>query len=132
MNPRAGNSLARRDWTKGSIILEASKDVVFSVPPLPPPDEEISSSLPTTRESIVATTKTYWHQVVVKDFQWLRKGIASPNFRIEVFEIRNDENRRDIDCSGDTVEIVETVQDTAAPQTSNSEDADSSDSEDEL
>mmetsp|Transcript_19514 Transcript_19514/g.36390 ORF Transcript_19514/g.36390 Transcript_19514/m.36390 type:complete len:178 (-) Transcript_19514:16-549(-) len=52
-------------WKPGSIILEHSEKVVFLVP---------SSSV----------SKDYWSQVLIKDFQWLRTGIPSPNFEIQV------------------------------------------------
>ena len=126
MNENANNPLPSRDWTRGSIILEASKDVVFSVPPLAPTEREVSSTT-----SIVERTKNHWHQIVVKDFQWLRKGVASKNFRIEVFEIR--ESTGDRDCRGGPIEKTETTENTVLHQSLNSEEpADSSDSEDEL
>jgi len=115
-----------RDWTRGSIILEASKGVVFSVPPLAPTEREVSSAT-----SIVERTKNHWHQIVVKDFQWLRKGVASKNFRIEVFQIR--ESTGDKDCTGDPIKTTETTENRVLQQSLDSEEAsDSSDSEDEL
>ena len=73
----AGKPTHSCDWKSGTIILETSKDIVFFVPPL----ENATLEQETSR-----ATKTFWQQVVVKDFQWLRKGTASPNFQIEIFE----------------------------------------------
>jgi hypothetical protein len=118
------------DWKPGTIILEASKDIVFSVPPLAEAttttannqsqkerEQEVSSTAATT----AATTKTYWHQVIVKDFQWLRKGIASPNFQIEVLMASN--------STEDSTEILERTRNL---DTEELECGNSSDSEDEL
>jgi len=82
------------DWKPGTIILEASKDIVFSVPPMGEgtpvnrSQQELEQTVPLS--TAATTTKSYWYQVVVKDFQWLRKGIASPNFQIEVTTVNSD------------------------------------------
>ena len=60
-----------RQWKPGSIILEASRDLCFTVPPI-------------DHHALEADTRAYWHGVVVRDFHWLRKGVPSPNFRVEV------------------------------------------------
>ena len=128
------------NWKPGTIILESSKDIVFSVPPLaeempavqsqPEREQEVSSTIKT-----VATTKTYWHQVIVKDFQWLRKGIASPNFQVEVLKVRNTYSKANRNSTEDSIETLERAQNTILHRNSNSEELESgnsSDSEDEL
>jgi hypothetical protein len=123
------------DWKPGTIILEASKDIVFSVPPLV---EAAAATTPTSTTvnnqsqnegeqeasstaTTVATTKTYWHQVIVKDFQWLRKGIASPNFQIEVLMASS--------STEDSADILERTRNLDLEEL---ECGNSSDSEDEL
>ncbi len=115
-------------WKPGSIILEASKDVIFRVPILDTPENETLS----TMESQVSTTKTYWHQVIVKDFQWLRKGIASPNFQIEVVEKNISENISKASRTEADSAIIETTKESHRVSSDESDDEDCSDSEDEL
>jgi len=127
------------DWKPGTIILEASKGIVFSVPPLAEAtpanqsqqerDQEVSAITTT------ATTKTYWHQVIVKDFQWLRKGIASPNFQIEVLVVSNDGSNKDKNSSEESTETLARTRNTLLHRNSNTEELEygnNSDSEDEL
>lgn len=116
-------------WKPGSIILEASKDIVFKVPILDTPDNETLSTI----ETKVSTTKTHWHQVIVKDFQWLRKGIASPNFQIEVLEenFNNDTSKAspNEDTSATTIKAINESHQVSSDE---SDDENCSDSEDEL
>ena len=114
--------------------MEASKDIVFSVPPLVEAAATTTSTTATnqsqnereqeassTATTTMATTKTYWHQVIVKDFQWLRKGIASPNFQIEVLMASS--------STKDSADILERTQNLDLEEL---ECGNSSDSEDEL
>jgi len=127
------------NWKPGTIILEASRGIVFSVPPL----VEAAPANPRQQEreqealslKTVATTKTYWHQVIVKDFQWLRKGIASPNFKIEVLVVTNDNDENNKNSTAYSTDIVEVTRNTVLHRDSNAEELESgndSDSEDEL
>lgn len=107
--------------------MEASKDVTFSVSSLATPEQEGLST--------IATTKTYWHQVIVKDFQWLRKGIASPNFQIEVHEAQSSGSIREIGSIEDSSEIPASTEDAVLDRNlipEELEGGNSSDSEDEL
>ena len=115
-------------WKPGSIILEASKNVVFSVPILATSENESLS----TMESKVSTTKTHWHQVIVKDFQWLRKGIASPNFEINVLGERTSENTRETSTIENSTVANEATKESHRVSSDESEDENCSDSEDEL
>jgi len=77
-------------------------------------------------QEVSRTTKTYWHQVIVKDFQWLRKGIASPNFQIEVLDASNNDD----DISTDTIERATKLyvpRDIGESEDENSSDSDSDD-----
>jgi hypothetical protein len=49
-------------WNQGSIIVEDSKNVTFVIPS-------------------TSSEEYFWFQVI-KDFQWLRKGIKSPNINV--------------------------------------------------
>ena len=123
-------------WKPGTIILETSKDIIFFVPPLPLVLENNASSTNTNSEINIVTqqqqqdqllsrtssTKTYWHQVIVKDFQWLRKGISSPNFLVEIVD--DEDNGSNKDNSSDNIERT-----TYIPQGIDDEDNNSSDDE---
>ena len=123
-------------WKPGTIILETSKDIIFFVPPLPLVLENNASSTNTNSEINIVTqqqqqdqllsrtssTKTYWHQVIVKDFQWLRKGISSPNFLVVVVD--DEDNCSNKDNSSDNIERT-----TYIPQGIDDEDNNSSDDE---
>ena len=123
-------------WKPGTIILETSKDIIFFVPPLPLVLENNASSTNTNSEINIVTqqqqqdqllsrtssTKTYWHQVIVKDFQWLRKGISSPNFLVEIVD--DEDNGSNKDNSTDSIERT-----TYIPQGIDDEDNNSSDDE---
>ena len=123
-------------WKPGTIILETSKDIIFFVPPLPLVLENNASSTNTNSEINIVTqqqqqdqllsrtssTKTYWHQVIVKDFQWLRKGISSPNFLVVVVD--DEDNGSNKDNSSDNIERT-----TYIPQGIDDEDNNSSDDE---
>ena len=80
----------------------------------------------------MATTKTYWHQVIVKDFQWLRKGIASPNFEIDVLEERTSENTRETRATENSTVANEASKESHRVSSDESEGENCSDSEDEL
>jgi hypothetical protein len=54
-------------WKPGSIILEDSKNVLFVIPS--------------------TSSEDYFWFHVIKDFQWLRRGIRSPNFNV----VKNEE-----------------------------------------
>ena len=85
-------------WKPGTIILEKSKDVTFFVPIMLLHENdknnfgEVFITEQQQQQLVSQNTKSYWYQVIVKDFQWLRKGIPSPNFQVEV--------GIDNDCSG--------------------------------
>ena len=78
------NKISSCDWKPGAIILEASKAIVFCVPPLTEATTSNQSQLLLSPSTVTETTKKYWYEAVVKDFQWLRKGITSPNFQVEI------------------------------------------------
>jgi hypothetical protein len=127
------------DWKPGTIILEASKDIVFSVPPMgesTPANRLQQEREQTVPPSTTATTiKSYWHQVVVKDFQWLRKGIASPNFQIEVTTVNSDDCEKVGNSIEDSTEIRGRTSNILPHQNLKDdelESSNSSDSEDEL
>ena len=123
-------------WKPGTIILETSKDIIFFVPPLPLVLENNASTNTNSEINIVtqqqqqqdqllsrtSSTKTYWHQVIVKDFQWLRKGISSPNFLVEIVD--DEDNGSNKDNSSDNIERT-----TYIPQGIDDEDNNSSDDE---
>ena len=135
-NPMVKTKTASTAWKPGTIILETSKDIIFFVPPLPLVLENNPSSTNTNSEINIVTqqqqqdqllsrtssTKTYWHQVIVKDFQWLRKGISSPNFLVIVETSTN--NNSNEDNSSDNIERT-----TYIPQGIDDEDNNSSDDE---
>lgn len=132
------------DWKPGTIILEASKNVLFSVPPLAEKawgtqsqqrEREQDALSITTEAAVSASTKTYWHQVIVKDFQWLRKGIASPNFQIEVLSVNDTRSEKYDQSIKESFDELDRPITTLIPTnyvTNDFEDCDSSDSEDEL
>ena len=135
-NPMVKTKTASTAWKPGTIILETSKDIIFFVPPLPLVLENNASSTNTNSEINIVTqqqqqdqllsrtssTKTYWHQVIVKDFQWLRKGISSPNFLVEIVD--DEDNGSNKDNSSDNIERT-----TYIPQGIDDEDNNSSDDE---
>mmetsp|Transcript_18409 Transcript_18409/g.19850 ORF Transcript_18409/g.19850 Transcript_18409/m.19850 type:complete len:178 (+) Transcript_18409:789-1322(+) len=97
---KKNSTTATAIWKPGTIILENSKDILFCVPPLVEKNDNTDAALSLTQQqqqrqqevSRIAT-KSYWYQIIVKDFQWLRKGISSPNFQIEVVvNIDDDDN----------------------------------------
>lgn len=127
------------NWKPGSVILEASENIVFSVPPIAEETPVNQSHEKEDKElsllRTVSATKSYWQQIVVKDFQWLRKGIASPNFRIEVFTVNNDGFENDKNSMKDLTKTLETTKLTKPEKESSVEELvheNSSDSEDEL
>ena len=135
-NPMVKTKTASTAWKPGTIILETSKDIIFFVPPLPLVLENNASSTNTNSEINIVTqqqqqdqllsrtssTKTYWHQVIVKDFQWLRKGISSPNFLVVIVD--DEDNGSNKDNSSDNIERT-----TYIPQGIDDEDNNSSDDE---
>lgn len=124
--------------------METSRDVCFYVPPLdnaatgnasrlqlePQPSREQETSLgdvtTAATRTITSSTKAYWHQVIVKDFQWLRKGIPSPNFRIEVFEASSSYGGEDE--KRDSTKALERAR-SATDETEDGNDSDDSDDE---
>ncbi|OEU17092.1 hypothetical protein FRACYDRAFT_237500 [Fragilariopsis cylindrus CCMP1102] len=135
-NPMVKTKTASTAWKPGTIILETSKDIIFFVPPLPLVLENNASTNTNSEVNIVtqqqqqqdqllsrtSSTKTYWHQVIVKDFQWLRKGISSPNFLVVVVD--DEDNGSNRDNSSDNIERT-----TYIPQSIDDEDNNSSDDE---
>ncbi|OEU17136.1 hypothetical protein FRACYDRAFT_237546 [Fragilariopsis cylindrus CCMP1102] len=134
-NPMVKTKTASTAWKPGTIILETSKDIIFFVPPLPLVLENNASTNTDSEINIVtqqqqqdqllsrtSSTKTYWHQVIVKDFQWLRKGISSPNVLVIVETSTNNNNNEN--NSSDSIERT-----TYIPQGIDDEDNNSSDDE---
>jgi len=102
-------------WKPGTIILEKSKDILFCVPPLVEKNDNTDAALSLTQQqqqrqqevSRIAT-KSYWYQIIVKDFQWLRKGISSPNFQIEVIVNNDDDDNNNYASNNIIRTVVET------------------------
>mmetsp|Transcript_2910 Transcript_2910/g.7994 ORF Transcript_2910/g.7994 Transcript_2910/m.7994 type:complete len:385 (-) Transcript_2910:97-1251(-) len=133
----SANKIPSCDWKPGTIILEDSKAIVFCVPPLTETtgfNQSQERQLPVSSSTVTANTKKFWYQVVVKDFQWLRKGIMSPNFQVEVLTASHEEKIQKC-CTQDfssTLESKRNVSLLRSPGTKESEYVESSDSEDEL